>query len=44
MAAGDLDITVFQNARRQGAVALDAAIALAQGETYQPVGCEVLLI
>ena len=33
MAAGDLDVTVFQNATRQGAVALQTALALAGGET-----------
>ncbi len=32
MAAGDLDVTVFQNAAGQGAGALDAAVALAAGE------------
>ncbi len=32
MAAGDLDITVFQNAAGQGAGALSAALALAAGE------------
>lgn len=33
MQAGDLDVTVFQNAAGQGAGALEAAIALAAGET-----------
>jgi len=32
MAAGDLDATVFQDARGQGAGSLDTAIALARGE------------
>jgi inositol transport system substrate-binding protein len=32
MQAGDLDITVFQNASAQGSGALNAAIALAKGE------------
>ena len=32
MAAGDLDVTVFQNAAGQGAGALDAALKLAAGE------------
>lgn len=32
MAAGDLDATVFQNARGQSGSALDAAVALARGE------------
>jgi inositol transport system substrate-binding protein len=32
MAAGDLDVTVFQNAAGQGAGALDAALKLAKGE------------
>lgn len=32
MAAGDLDVTVFQNAAGQGSGALDAALALARGE------------
>jgi inositol transport system substrate-binding protein len=32
MAAGDLDVTVFQNAAGQGAGALGAALALAKGE------------
>jgi len=34
MQAGDLDITVFQNARRQGAVALDAALAMSEGTKH----------
>lgn len=33
MQAGDLNVTVFQNAAGQGAGALDAALALAAGET-----------
>ncbi len=32
MAAGDLDVTVFQNAAGQGSGALSAALALARGE------------
>jgi len=32
MAAGDLDVTIFQNAHAQGAASIDAAIALARGE------------
>ncbi|WP_068113488.1 sugar ABC transporter substrate-binding protein [Tropicimonas marinistellae] len=32
MAAGDLDVTVFQNAAGQGSGALDAALRLARGE------------
>lgn len=32
MAAGDLDVTVFQNAAAQGSGSLDAAIKLAKGE------------
>ena len=32
MQAGDLDVTVFQNAAGQGAGALDAALKLARGE------------
>jgi inositol transport system substrate-binding protein len=35
MQAGDLDVTVFQNANAQGAGSLDAAIALAAGETVE---------
>ncbi|WP_376745846.1 substrate-binding domain-containing protein [Sinorhizobium psoraleae] len=33
MAAGDLDVTVFQNARGQSASAVDAAVALARGQS-----------
>ena len=33
MQAGDLDVTVFQNAAAQGGGALDAALKLAKGET-----------
>lgn len=33
MAAGDLDVTVFQNARGQSASAVDAAVALARGKS-----------
>jgi inositol transport system substrate-binding protein len=32
MQAGDLDVTVFQNAAAQGSGSLDAAIKLAKGE------------
>ena len=32
MQAGDLDVTVFQNAAGQGSGALDAAVKLANGE------------
>jgi inositol transport system substrate-binding protein len=32
MAAGDLDVTVFQDAAGQGAGAVDAAIKLTKGE------------
>jgi inositol transport system substrate-binding protein len=35
MQAGDLDVTVFQNAAGQGAGALDAAIKLAKGEPVE---------
>ena len=35
MAAGDLDVTVFQDAAGQGAGALDAAIKLAKGEAVE---------
>ncbi len=35
MAAGDLDVTVFQNAAGQGKGALDAALALAKGEKVE---------
>jgi inositol transport system substrate-binding protein len=37
MQAGDLDVTVFQNAAAQGSGSLDAAIALAAGETVDQV-------
>jgi inositol transport system substrate-binding protein len=33
MAGGDLDVTVFQDAAGQGVGAIDAALALARGET-----------
>ena len=33
MQAGDLDVTVFQDANGQGAGSVDAALALARGET-----------
>ena len=32
MEAGDLDVTVFQNATRQGEVALETALTMAKGE------------
>jgi ABC-type sugar transport system substrate-binding protein len=35
MAAGDLDVTVFQNAAGQGPGAVDAALALAKGESVE---------
>ena len=35
MQAGDLDVTVFQDAAGQGSGALNAAIALAKGETVE---------
>jgi ribose transport system substrate-binding protein/inositol transport system substrate-binding protein len=35
MAAGDLDVTVFQNAAGQGKGAVDAAIKLAKGESVE---------
>ncbi len=35
MAAGDLDVTVFQNATAQGTGALDAALSLARGENVE---------
>jgi ABC-type sugar transport system substrate-binding protein len=35
MEAGDLDVTVFQNAAGQGQGALDAALALARGEEVE---------
>jgi ribose transport system substrate-binding protein/inositol transport system substrate-binding protein len=35
MAAGDLDVTVFQNAAGQGKGAVDAAIRIAKGETIE---------
>lgn len=35
MAAGDLDVTVFQNAAGQGAGALDAALKLSKGENVE---------
>jgi inositol transport system substrate-binding protein len=35
MAAGDLDVTVFQNAAGQGAGALDAAVKLSKGEKVE---------
>lgn len=35
MAEGDLDATVFQNAKGQSACALDAAVALARGRAVE---------
>lgn len=35
MQAGDLDVTVFQNAAGQGSGSLDAAVALAKGEAVE---------
>ncbi len=35
MEAGELDVTVFQNAKAQGAGGLDTALALARGETVE---------
>jgi ABC-type sugar transport system substrate-binding protein len=35
MQAGDLDVTVFQNAAGQGAGAVNAALALARGEPVE---------
>ena len=37
MAAGDLDVTVFQNAASQGKGAVDAALAIARGEAVESV-------
>jgi ABC-type sugar transport system substrate-binding protein len=37
MRAGDLDVTVFQNATSQAAGAVDAALALARGEAVEQV-------
>lgn len=37
MAAGDLDVTVFQNAAAQGEGAVDAALALARGESVDRI-------
>ncbi|MCP4455443.1 MAG: sugar ABC transporter substrate-binding protein, partial [Planctomycetes bacterium] len=34
--AGDLDATVFQNARAQGATAVETAMRIIQGEAYEP--------
>ena len=36
MKAGDLDVTVFQNAAGQGGGAVDAAMKLAKGEKVEP--------
>lgn len=38
MAAGDLDVTVFQNAAGQGKGAVDAALKIARGETVEKKG------
>jgi inositol transport system substrate-binding protein len=35
MQAGDLDVTVFQNAAAQGSGSLDAAVKLAKGEKVE---------
>lgn len=37
MAAGELEVTVFQDAEGQGAGGIDAAVALANGETVEDV-------
>ena len=37
MAAGDLDVTVFQNAAAQGAGAVDAALTIAKGGSVERV-------
>jgi inositol transport system substrate-binding protein len=37
MKAGDLDVTVFQNAAKQGQGAVDAALKLAAGEQADPI-------
>lgn len=37
MQAGDLDVTVFQNAKAQGGGGLDIALRLARGEPVEPV-------
>ena len=42
MAAGDLDVTVFQNAKGQSAGALDAAVALARGNSVDKEGTGAL--
>jgi len=50
MEAGDLDVTVFQNAKKQGEVALDAAVRMAGGDAldrniwipFEPVTLENL--
>ncbi len=34
--AGDLDATVFQNARGQGMTAVDTAVQIIQGDAYEP--------
>lgn len=36
MAAGDMDVTVFQNATRQGEGAVQAAVTAAKGEALEP--------
>jgi len=35
MKAGDLDVTVFQNAAAQGSGAVDTALKLAKGESVE---------
>lgn len=37
MQAGDLDVTVFQNAKAQGGGGVDAALKLARGEPVERV-------
>lgn len=37
MAAGDLDVTVFQNVHGQAAGAVDAALALTKGEKVERI-------
>ena len=42
MKAGDLDVTVFQNAAGQGKGAVDAALKLAKGEKVDQQGLDPL--
>lgn len=37
MRAGDLDVTVFRNARPQAAGALDAALAISKGDAVESI-------